>query len=71
MRNKLFKRCRTCNEKKALMAYWDFELEGYLFLRDAAVCQTCLDRIRKQRLFSKKRMSDQTKKHNEWSMKNA
>ena len=57
--DEIVKRCWNCEQHDVKVAYWDFELEGYLFLRDAAVCQTCLDKTRKLTVLSEKLTFDQ------------
>ncbi|MFM8454209.1 MAG: hypothetical protein ACKOAD_04460 [Gammaproteobacteria bacterium] len=34
--------CLSC-KRPILMAYWDYELSSYIYLRDEAICDVCLE----------------------------
>lgn len=37
-------KCKHCNTP-ILIAYWDYELASYIFLRDTDICDPCLENI--------------------------
>lgn len=37
----IIKRCSVCKNNKVKLAYWDKELECYIYLNDIFICKKC------------------------------
>lgn len=44
IKNRIESTCVGC-QQNVTIAYWDDELESYIYLRDEAICDACIERL--------------------------